>query len=212
MMSSDHTGKVRKIRVLLAFGNIVVSEALKELMNKHTRKYSVDTIYPLNGNSPESWSNYDVILTNYLTLSSIPKECFESGRVIVMELGLKQETIASLFLTEKIAGVIKGDSDIGILLKAIKAVHNGEFWIDNHTVSTLLSTSMSRGIRDSAKLTEREFALVKVVKEGYRNKEIAQLLSISEQTVKSHLNRIYRKMNVSGRTELIKKVSEQASI
>jgi hypothetical protein len=143
-MPDDYTGKARKIRVLLAFGNIVVSDALKDLMIKHKCNYSVDAVFPLNGNSPESWANYDVILTNYLSLSNIPLECFGASKVIVMELGLKKETIASLFLTEKISGVIKGDSDIGILLKAIKAVHNGEFWIDNHTISTLLGSSMSR--------------------------------------------------------------------
>jgi DNA-binding NarL/FixJ family response regulator len=211
-MPADQSGKSRKIKVLLAFGNIVLSEALKELMNKYKCDYSVETLYPLNGSSSESWSNCDVIVTNYLSLQDIPQECFESSKVIVMELGLKKETLASLFLTEKISGVIKGDSDIGILLKAIRAVHNGEFWIDNYTVGTLLSTSMSRRTKDSAKLTEREFALVKMVKEGYRNKEIAKILCISEQTVKSHLSRIFRKMNVSGRTELLKKVSDQTNI
>jgi DNA-binding CsgD family transcriptional regulator len=48
---------------------------------------------------------------------------------------------------------------------------------------------------------EKEIA--SLICQGYRNKEIAQRLNISEQTVKAHLNRIFRKFNVSNRSQLI---------
>ena len=50
-------------------------------------------------------------------------------------------------------------------------------------------------------LTRREREVLSQVVEGKQNKEVAQALSISEATVESHLTHIYRKLNVTNRTE-----------
>lgn len=196
-----------KIRVLFTLGNRLISHALRELLIKSKFKHIIDVQLPEAVNPHKAITDYDVILTDYLSISRLPKECFKSSRVIVIDNGLEKETVTSLFITENIAGFIDSDSDINMLKKAIEVVNNGEVWINNQTIKSLLGNSMSRNIKDSAKLTEREHAIIRMVKEGYRNKEVASMLSISEQTVKSHLNRIFRKMEVSGRTELIRKLS-----
>jgi DNA-binding NarL/FixJ family response regulator len=51
-------------------------------------------------------------------------------------------------------------------------------------------------------LTKKEKEIVSLICNGCRNKEIAQRLDISEQTVKSHCNRIYKKVGVSDRLQL----------
>lgn len=58
-------------------------------------------------------------------------------------------------------------------------------------------------------LTKREQEIVALVCVGLANKVIARRLGISEGTVKSHLNQIYRKLGVQGRTELIVSLREQ---
>lgn len=55
-----------------------------------------------------------------------------------------------------------------------------------------------RSIKD---LTNREFEVLEHVAEGRQNKEVAQALSISEATVENHLTHIYRKWDVTNRTE-----------
>jgi DNA-binding NarL/FixJ family response regulator len=52
-------------------------------------------------------------------------------------------------------------------------------------------------------LTERELEILRALGEGRSNKEIAKLLWLAEQTVKFHLTNIYRKLNVSSRTEAV---------
>jgi DNA-binding NarL/FixJ family response regulator len=52
-------------------------------------------------------------------------------------------------------------------------------------------------------LTRRECDVVRAVCEGLGNREIAQRLAISEQTVRNHLSRIYRRTKASGRTQLL---------
>ena len=51
-------------------------------------------------------------------------------------------------------------------------------------------------------LTEREQDIVRLVTQGFRNKEIADKLSIGEQTVKNHLHNIFDKLGVADRLEL----------
>jgi DNA-binding CsgD family transcriptional regulator len=51
-------------------------------------------------------------------------------------------------------------------------------------------------------LTKTEIELVKMVSQGYSNKEIMRKLNITEQSLKSHLNRTYKKTGVSDRLQL----------
>jgi DNA-binding NarL/FixJ family response regulator len=55
--------------------------------------------------------------------------------------------------------------------------------------------------RDSNALTRREIEILQLVAEGYSSSVLAQMLWITEQTVKFHLSNIYRKIGVSNRTE-----------
>ncbi|MGO4889633.1 response regulator transcription factor [Anaerobacillus sp. MEB173] len=57
-------------------------------------------------------------------------------------------------------------------------------------------------LQNNNELTKREQEIIELVKEGLTNKEIASSLHVSENTIKKHLQHIYRKMNVSNRTSL----------
>jgi DNA-binding NarL/FixJ family response regulator len=54
---------------------------------------------------------------------------------------------------------------------------------------------------DRADLTKREREILQLVAEGYSNAQLARMLWVTEQTVKFHLSNVYRKLNVSNRTE-----------
>lgn len=58
-------------------------------------------------------------------------------------------------------------------------------------------------------LTKRELEILQIIAKGYSNKEIAAYLSISEGTVKTHLNRIYSKLDAKGRLEAIRKAQKR---
>jgi DNA-binding NarL/FixJ family response regulator len=57
------------------------------------------------------------------------------------------------------------------------------------------------GPKDIPGLTRRELEILQLVAEGHSNSELARMLWVTEQTVKFHLSNIYRKLNVSNRTE-----------
>ncbi len=60
-------------------------------------------------------------------------------------------------------------------------------------------------------LSKRELEVVKYLMEGYSNKKIADILYISERTVKFHCTNIYKKLGISNRLSLVSKYSEAFS-
>jgi DNA-binding NarL/FixJ family response regulator len=102
-------------------------------------------------------------------------------------------------------GVVLKQAASESLLEGIRKVNRGEMWIDQRVVAGVMD-AMSRP--DSASnqkrdlLTERELEIATLVTRGMRNKEIAEKLLISEQTVKNHLHNVYDKLGVSDRLEL----------
>jgi two-component system, NarL family, nitrate/nitrite response regulator NarL len=102
-------------------------------------------------------------------------------------------------------GVVMKDSASQLLMKAIRTVMAGQYWIGRESVTGLVETlrgQMFDRVEGRLGLTRRELEIIAIVTAGYTNKEIAGRLSLSEETVKHHLTKIFRKVNVSNRLEL----------
>lgn len=129
-------------------------------------------------------------------------------RVILLTAAAEKEQIVEA-LQLGARGVVLKDSATQILLKSIRAVMSGEYWVGRESVSNLVqylrglmgsSTVASRQKRYG--LTPRELEIISAVVAGYANKEIAEHFKISEDTVKHHLSNIFDKLGVSTRLEL----------
>jgi DNA-binding NarL/FixJ family response regulator len=97
-------------------------------------------------------------------------------------------------------GCISNASDLDTLLKAVSAVGKGEIWVSRRVASRLISKlSEAPESPNSNGLTPQEWKVLGLLASGARNKEIANRLSVSENTVKTHLSTIYRKINVDCR-------------
>ena len=106
-------------------------------------------------------------------------------------------------------GIVSKDAPPYLLMKAIRAVMAGQYWIVREDVSELVETLRTLICSPQAPkhverfgLTQRELEIVSKVCAGYTNKEMARTLSISEDTVKHHLSKIYNKVGMSNRLEL----------
>ncbi|MEZ3427919.1 MAG: response regulator transcription factor [Lachnospiraceae bacterium] len=100
-------------------------------------------------------------------------------------------------------GYILKDSESAELKRAIMTVLEGESYIQSSLIPTLNSRLIARDV-DKEKidsLTKRELEVLVQVANGMFNKEIANTLNISERTVKNHLSNIFRKIEVSDRTQ-----------
>lgn len=97
-------------------------------------------------------------------------------------------------------GCVSNATDLDTLLKAIEVVEKGEIWVSRSVASRLISKLSEAPVSPiSNGLTPREWKVLGLLASGTRNKEIANRLSVSENTVKTHLYTIYRKINVDCR-------------
>jgi two-component system nitrate/nitrite response regulator NarL len=102
-------------------------------------------------------------------------------------------------------GVVMKDAASQLLMKAIRKVMDGEYWIGREGVSGLVETFRAQMFESKERrfgLTPRELAIVATVTAGLTNREIAERFSLSEETVKHHLTKIFTKLGVSNRLEL----------
>jgi two-component system, NarL family, response regulator len=88
---------------------------------------------------------------------------------------------------------------IETLMVAIRAVAEGLVWMPPAVQAQFAMEASS-----SKQLTPRETEIVRHVANGMRNAQVAQSLSISESTVKTHLNKVFQKLNLRDRVQLIR--------
>jgi DNA-binding NarL/FixJ family response regulator len=99
-----------------------------------------------------------------------------------------------------VRGYLVKDTDSKHLVKSVNAVYNGELWVERKLMGKVLDVRSKGEIYD---LTETEIKIIKLVLNGYTNKDVADELYISEKTVKFHLYKVFKKLKVKNRSELI---------
>ncbi len=105
------------------------------------------------------------------------------------------------------SGIVLKQTATDLLIKSIRKVHGGEIWLDSKTTAAVMRqfaspSDPSPRDRDKPRLSNREREIVALVAQGFKNKEIAERMFISEQTVKNHLHNVFDKLGVSDRLEL----------
>lgn len=106
-------------------------------------------------------------------------------------------------------GVFCRGYSFNTLPKCIRHVHKGHIWVSNLELEFLLDLVVStrplriRPTGGMARLTPREREVVRLVAEGMRNQEIGARLNLTEHTVRNYLLRIFDKLGISSRVELV---------
>lgn len=106
----------------------------------------------------------------------------------------------------KVDGVVLKNSDPAYLLDCLESVRSGRSWMDPELAGRLRLLGSRGGKR--ASLAPRERQLIGHVRQGLRNREIAEQLGVTEGTVKAYLHAIFEKLGVGNRTELAIRADE----
>jgi two-component system NarL family response regulator len=120
----------------------------------------------------------------------------KSARIIVLTTYDSDEDIYR-GLQAGAKGYLLKETEPDELLNAIRTVHRGQQYIPPD-VGAKLAQRLS-----NPELSERELAVLRSLAQGMSNADIATALSIGEGTVKSHVNRILNKLDVSDRTQAV---------
>jgi DNA-binding NarL/FixJ family response regulator len=129
--------------------------------------------------------------------------------IAVCEHGKQSDCVRAVKLGCR--GVLPENTPPDMILKSVRKVHDGELWLDRVTTGEVLrqltqDLPVGPKMRDRetkiSPLSPREREIVGLVTQGFKNKELAERLTISEQTVKNHMHNIFDKLGVSDRLEL----------
>ena len=105
-------------------------------------------------------------------------------------------------------GVFCRTEPFRLLAKCIQCVHSGQIWANSGELQFVLEALAQPGFatlraHSGSLLTARELDVVRCVAEGLSNREIAHRLKLTEHTVKNYLFRIFDKLGVSSRVEVV---------
>ena len=99
--------------------------------------------------------------------------------------------------------VLKAQADHD-LMEAVRAVERGEPFLTPEAQRALIKDVLGEGGGRPSELTPREEEVVKLVAEAHTNKEIAEILHLSEKTVENHRSNAMRKLGMRDRVELVR--------
>jgi DNA-binding NarL/FixJ family response regulator len=149
--------------------------------------------------------DYEAMGPNGEGIVSRLRRASPATRILVIASRSADENVEQV-LRAGASGLVGKQLDFAVLVRAIHAVAAGELWANRRAAAQAMESMVGLAARVPAldgHLTKREWEIADGVSQGLRNKEIAARLSISEKTVKSHLNNVFSKLKISGRIGLL---------
>ena len=130
-----------------------------------------------------------------------------SPRIVLLTAAIDDSSLLEA-KSLKVEGIVLKNSDPAFLLDCLERVRHGRSWVDPELAerSRQLAKAPADGSRPA--LSPRERQLVGFVRQGLRNRAIAQQLGVTEGTVKTYLHAMFEKLGVISRTELAIRADE----
>ncbi len=161
-------------------------------------------------NMPGNWPDVVLMDINLPQMSGIEcvarlKEKCPALQIIMLTVYVDNEKIFKSLQAGATGYLIKQTAP-GELLEAIADVQHGGAPMTNTIARQVVQYFQQRKpSNDAENLTQRENEILELVAQGYRDKEIADQLTLSVRTVGTHIRNIYEKLHVRSRTEAVLK-------
>ena len=216
---ADEESSSKPIRILIADDHPIFRDGLKQLLSTE-KDFEVvgeaghgDDVLPAVEKLHPDILLLDLKMpgTHGLAVLQKMQAAQSATKVIVLTASEdKNEFVQAMKLGT--SGIVLKQSATELLFKSIHKVYEGEIWLDSHTTAAVIrqfasgeelpSAPTNGRARERLPLSQREREIVTLVAQGFKNKEMAEKMFISEQTVKNHLHNIFDKLGVSDRLEL----------
>lgn len=141
------------------------------------------------------------------------KTSYVNAKFIYFDQGTNESELACLLFCHGVLGIISSELDVNKFCKALKIVQSGEVWLCQKHLHLLLEQGQIFPNRKKQhKLSDQDRRIIQLVAEGEPNKEIADNLGLSLPTVKAHLSRIFKSLNIENRAQLAALATKQIDL
>jgi DNA-binding NarL/FixJ family response regulator len=193
----DHTVLRQAVRVMLEAENDI--EIVGEAGD------GVEGVAGIGGTKPDV-AMVDLKMPGMGGLSAIPEIARTSPKTAIIVFTMYNNPV---YVYEAMhagaSGYVLKSASKEDLLRAIRAVKQGAGFLQAEVTKPLLRRLVldARAAAERSNLTLREIQILEFLTEGKSNKEIANFLSISDETVKTHLKRLYEKLGAADRAQAV---------
>lgn len=211
-------GLSTKVRVLVADSTRIHTELLSDILERDpdlqviSWDYDRSTLVPaVLANDVDVLAVSSALNTNLGDGVNVVREvcAAKPGTKVVVLLDTHHDELVLDSLRAGARGIFSKESSLDMLRKCLHSVHRGEVWVDSRGMSLAieaLASAPSAAILKSNgldKLSKREYQVVEWLVQGLSNREISQRMALSPHTIKNYIFRIFEKMGVSSRVELL---------
>lgn len=210
---------MEKIKVLIVDDEPLIRHALETILATAHGIAMINSVE--NGQAAVDYckdNHVDVVLMDLqmpimdgVSATKIIKSVQDSPSVLAITAFSSDEYLVPV-LTAGASGYLVKDSEPDEIIRAIHAVHQGTAAI-SPSVSSDLVSAVREAYRDNSGdiqelvydlgITNREFEILKLLAKGLNNPEISKTLAISETTVKTHMAKIFVKLDVRDRVQAL---------
>jgi len=208
-----------RVRVCIADATRMSAQLIAVALKRYHKKLD---ICAFAGNSSEVFFELRTSRPDIAVISAQLEDGRLAGFKVVDQLLASNSKIRSVMLLDSgerdlvvdafragARGVFCRGSSFNALPKCIRRVYEGQIWISNAELEFLLGVIINlrqfhihKGNRNVS-LTPRERDVIRLVAEGMRNQEIGVALSLREHTVRNYIFRVFEKLGLSSRVELV---------
>jgi DNA-binding NarL/FixJ family response regulator len=207
-----------RISVLVVTADNMTSELLRNAFAHGRKGFAVET---MTGSSQKIISGLAAHKPDVALISEELQDGPQAGVKVLQRLQNSQRIPAIMLLQcskpECVVNAFRGGArgifyrthSLKALSKCIRMVHRGQIWASNedveHLINALTRTKPMHlnNPEGMPLLTRREEEVVHLVADGLKNREIAEHLQVKEHSVRNYIYRIFEKLGVSSRVELI---------
>jgi DNA-binding NarL/FixJ family response regulator len=140
-------------------------------------------------------------------LHSLRNSHHQAAAIMLLQASTSDSAVAAFRAGAR--GIFYRSHSLKALSKCIRRVHEGQIWAGNDDLEYILSALANlaplqfNDKNGRPMLTPREEEVVRLVAEGLKNREIADKLGVAEHSIRNYLCRIFEKLGVSSRVELV---------
>ena len=161
--------------------------------------------------------NADILLTDVsmpemsgIELTRLVKKKFPHIKIIALSMFSESQVVAEM-IDAGISGYILKNTGKQELIEALNKVSSGQNYF-GQDITLQFMKSFKRNQDESSRLTDREVEIIRLIEQDFGNKQIADMLFISERTVETHRKNILRKTNTQTVVGLLKYAYERKII